>query len=165
MPIKEHLLKKFLLGGAEHHTRVGKAHMAAASAHDCLDEDTQKIAGGRYHRDLAEAHRRMAEAHGDHAKEHIALYKSLEPSAAGDDIETIRPGGIETHGDSFGSHDFRAAAGTPWAKAQGLDQIRPDNVRGVLPAAPDSSLRLIQRVGGPPIDTEGVDESLKKLLG
>jgi hypothetical protein len=157
--LRQHLMKVHV-AAADHHTRMAKAHMAAASAHDCLDEDTQKIAGGRYHKDLAEAHRRMAEAHGDHAEEHIGLYKSLE--ARGDEGLPHVSRETETHGDSFGSHDFRAAAGTPWERAQALDKIVPDGVRGVLLDVPRGT--LVPRFGGPDIQTEQIDPQLRKLV-
>jgi hypothetical protein len=157
MKMKEHFTKM-----AAFHAACAKAHAACASAHQVMHEDSQKIAGGTYHNDLAQSHEALKEAHADAAEHCVSCARSFEGHDSGASISDIDvDSSVPTHANSGEGVKVSAPqSGNPWHRDYA--KIVPTDARAVHAGMP-ANLQAVPRPGSPPIDTSKVPPEFAHL--
>jgi len=98
--MKKHVTE-YLTKAAEHNISLAQTHRDLAEHHHGLHKG---MTADDHQHQIAVLHEVAAGYHADHAEHLIKMCRALADEPAMDTS-------VETHGDAFGSRDFRAAAG------------------------------------------------------
>jgi len=125
-----------------HHIDMGKTHARLAAAY--------RAVGSEEYDKVAECHDELKNHHADRAEHFIGLAKAI--ASEPDSVSTGGPTHADTHVRAqFARFDKTLEPSTVWG--------------GPLPEAPRLDLKLIPRVGGPPLQkAEEIDPELRELV-